>query len=77
MVTNFNDKLEKNYFKLEMLKLLENIVKTQVWEHFFFQIFNSGKICEHFDQKGQKKGDFLPNNNFFLHFPVKMFKNIA
>ena len=39
LVKNFCGKL-KNNFELKVLKLLENHVKTQLKEHFFFQFLN-------------------------------------
>ena len=54
-VKNFCDKLKKN--QLELLKLLENHVKTQFWECLFvclFLMFILGNIFENFDQRGHK-----------------------
>ena len=44
-----------------MLTLLKNHVKTQLWERFFFQIF------ENFDQKSQKTW-FCQKINFLAPF---------
>ena len=41
-----------------MLKLLENHVKTQLWE-WVFKIFEIGNIFENFDQNSKKKTWFF------------------
>ena len=54
-----------------MLKLLENHVKTQLWEQFFFQIFELGNTFDNLIKK-VKKHDFLPKNHFFGIFWQKI-----
>ena len=56
-----------------MLKLLENHVKTQLYERFF-QIFELGNIFEILTKKS-KKHDFFAKNHFFGIFWSK-FSNI-